>query len=159
MMSKRRKPIKDRLKDAVENISADIFGYEKKITGNIIHYLEKAGKKEGVLYEHLRVGIGRHQDSVRIFLYHNGRRLKEVPVKELVEFFAGKGADLLRIESKVVRGVVGYMDGFSRFHELPHQNLQVFISAEGSKVAVKAFDDTRYIKDIPVKDLIKYFKP
>ncbi|MCB0374782.1 MAG: hypothetical protein KDD04_02575 [Sinomicrobium sp.] len=156
-MSK-RKPLTARLKDAVENLSADIFGYEKKITENIIGYLEKAGKEQGIRYEQLRACIVRYKDTVRVFLYHNSRRLKEIPVKDLVKFFAGQGADLPEIESKVVDGVVGYMDGLSRFHELPHQSLQVFIAAEGSKVVIKAFDDTRHIKDIPVKELIKYFK-
>lgn len=48
-MSKKRKPITERLKSAVENLSADIFGYEKKITKNIIEYLEKAGQQQGLL--------------------------------------------------------------------------------------------------------------
>jgi len=157
-MSKKRKPLKVRLKNAVENLSVDIFGYEKKITKNIIGYLEKAGKQKGILCEHLRVRIVRHQDTVRVFLHHNGRQIREVPVKELVGFFIGDGADLLGIEAKVVGGVIGYMDGFSNFHEMPHDSLQVFIAAQGSTVVVKAFDNTRHIKDIPVKDLIKYFK-
>ena len=157
-MSKKRKPIKARLKDAVENISVDIFGYEKKITKNIIEYLEKAGNEQGILHEHLQARIIRHRDTVRVSLHHNGRELKEVPVKELVNFFAGQGADLLGIESKVISGVVGYMDGLSNFHELPKDSLQVFIAAEGSKVVVKAYNETQHIKDIPVKELIKYFK-
>ena len=157
-MSKQRKSIKDKLKDAVENIAVDIFGYEKKITKNIIDYLDKAGQQQGILHEHLQARIIRHQDTVRVSLRHNGREIREVPVKELVIFFAGQGADLLGIESKVVNGVVGYMDGLSNFHELPKGSLQVFIAAESSKVVVSAYNKTRHIKDIPVKELIKHFK-
>lgn len=159
--SKRRKRtgLKDKLQNAVESISVDIFGYEKKVSKNVIQYLTKASREERVPIGQLFARILIKGNTVRVYLHHKGKLLKEIPVRELVIFFAGQGtADLFDVESKVADSIKTYMAEFSTLHEIRDDNLQIRISMDESKVIVGAYKHIQYIKDIPVKDLVKHFK-
>ncbi|MBL4575809.1 MAG: hypothetical protein JKY51_06895 [Opitutaceae bacterium] len=157
---KKRLGLKDKLKNVVDNISVDIFGYEKKVTKNIVQYLNKAAREERVPPQQLFARIVKRDATVRVFLHHRGMQLKEVPVKELAIFFAGKGTtDLFNIESKVAQSVGKYIDELSKLHEVRNDDLQIRISMSNSNVIVGAYNHLDFIKDIPVQDLVKYFKP
>ena len=157
-MFKKKTGLKQQLKKATRNISVDVFGYEKKITKNVIRYLEGVAKQHQVSKGQIVVQLVKDPTTVRVFLYHKSRLLKEVPVRELVVFFAGKeNASLLGVETKVINGMMGYMDGFANFHELRDKKLQICIAADTKRVVVGAYHQQRHIKDIPIKELINYF--
>lgn len=157
--NRNRPGLKQKLQNAVENISVDVFGYEKKITKNVVQYLNKAARDHSIPYEQLFVRIVKQNVTVRVFLHHNGRQLNEIPVKELVHFFAGQGAaDLLGLESKVVESVGKYLDELSKNNEIPLNKLHIRISGSGKKAVVEAYNGHEYAKDIPIKNLVKYFK-
>ena len=155
----RRPGLKDKLKNAVENISVDVFGYEKKVSKNVMQYLTKASREEHVPLGQLFARILIKGNTVRVYLHHQGKLLKEIPVKELVYFFAGQGAaDLLGIESKVVESVKTYINELSKQHEVYDDQLQIRIATDEKKVIVGAYNHMAFIKEIPVKELVKYFK-
>ncbi|MDH5383020.1 MAG: hypothetical protein OEW75_19365, partial [Cyclobacteriaceae bacterium] len=82
--NRKRPDLTRKLQNAVENISVDIFGYEKKITRNVVQYLNKAARDNCIPYEQLFARIIKQNVTVRVFLHHKGRQLKEIPVRELV---------------------------------------------------------------------------
>ena len=46
--TKRRSPrLAEKLKRAVQNLNVDVFGYESKVTKNIINYFSKLSKETG----------------------------------------------------------------------------------------------------------------
>ncbi len=157
-MFKKKTGLKQQLKKATRNISVDVFGYEKKITKNGIRYLEGVAKQHRVPSGQVVVQLIKEPTTVRVLLYHKSTLLKEVPLRELVVFFAGKdNASLLGIETKVINGIMGYMDGFITFHELRDKKLQICIATDNKRVVVGAYHGHRHIKDIPIKELINYF--
>ncbi len=156
---KKKLGLKDKLKNAVENISVDIFGYEKKITKNVVQYLNKTAIEQRIPSDQIFARIIKQDVTVRVFIHHRGMQLKEVPVKELATFFAGEGTtELFDIENKVAQSVGKYIDELSKEHEVRDDNLHVRISTSDFKVIVSAYNHLQFIKFIPVKDLVKYFK-
>lgn len=157
-MFKKKAGLKQQLKQATRNISVDVFGYEKKITKNVIRYLEGVAKEHQVPGGQVVVQLIKEPTTVRVFLYHKSTLLKEVPVRELVVFFAGKdNASLLGVETKVINGMMGYMDSFINFHKLRDKKLLIRIATDAKRVVVGAYHQQRHIKDIPIKELIHYF--
>ena len=158
--NQKRPGLTQKLKNAVENISVDVFGYEKKITRNVVQYLNKAARDHSIPYEQLFARIIKQNVTIRVFLHHNGRQLKEIRVKELVHFFAGQeAADLLGMESKVIESVGKYLDELSKDNEIPLKMLHVRISGSGKKAVVEVYNEHQFIRNIPIKDLVKFFKP
>ena len=156
---KRKRPgLKQKLKYAVESISVDVFGYEKKVTKNAVAYLDKAARELRVPYEQLFARIVKQNVTVRVYLHHQGRQLKEVPVRELVLFFAGQEATVLGLESRVADSISKYLDELAKENEIHLDLLHVRISGSGNKVIVGAYNNHLHVKDIPVKDLVKHFK-
>ena len=106
--------------------------------------------------------IVKRDATVRVFLHHRGMQLKEIPVKELAIFFVGEGtANLFDIESKVEMSVGKYIDELSKLHEVHecYDDLHIRISTSEFKVIVSAYNHLQFIKNISVKELVKYFKP
>lgn len=156
--NQKRPDLRQKLKDAVEGISVDVFGYEKKVTKNAVAYLDKAARELRIPYEQLFARIVKQNFTVRVYLHHRGRQLKEVPVRELVQFFAGRQATVPGRESKVVDSVSKYLDELSKDNGIPLDLLHVRINGSGDKVIISAYNSHRHVRDIPVKDLVKHFK-
>ena len=158
--NQKRPGLKQKLQSAVENISVDIFGYENKITKNVVQYLNKAARDYKIPYEQLFARIVKQNVTVRVFLHHQGKQLNEIPVKELLRFFAGQEAsDLIGMESKVVGSVSKYLDMLSKENEIQLDLLHVRISGSGNKAMVEAYNGHQFAKEIPIKNLVKFFKP
>lgn len=158
---KQKKPptITEKIKSYMSNISVDVFGYEKKVTKNIIQYFKKISLDERIPVSHLFIRIYREGTTVRVFLHRNGKILKEVPVGDLVYFFAGESASqLLGIELKVIGSVSRYLEEFAKTNEIVLELLNVLISCDGKVVAVGAYNKNEHTQDIPLVELIKYFK-
>lgn len=156
-----RKPltITEKIKTYMSNISVDVFGYENKVTKNIIQYFKNVSSEERIPITHLFIRIYRQETTVRVFLHRNGKVLKEVPVKNLVHFFAGEGtAQLLGIELKVIGSVSKYLEEFAKVKEMVLGQLNVLISYNGKSVAISAYNNNEHAQDIPLVELIKYFK-
>lgn len=151
--------ITEKIKNYMSNISVDVFGYEKKVTNNIIQYFKKKSSEERIPIHHLFIRIYREGTTVRVFLYRNGKLVKEVPVGDLVCFFAGEStSQILGIELKIIGSVSRYLEEFSKANEIVLELLNVLISCEGKEVAIGAYNKNEHAQDIPLVELIKYFK-
>ncbi len=157
---KKKLSLKDKLKNAAENISVDIFGYEKKITKNVVQYLNKMAIEERIPVAQLFVRIVDLHNTIRVFVHHKGKQLKEIPVKQLALFFAGpETVHLPGIEGKIANSIRKYIDESSKRHELNDDNLQIRISLKGTnEVNVDICHHTWILENVSVKDLVKYFK-
>ncbi len=156
---KKSPTITEKIKSYMSNISVDVFGYENKVTKNIVHYFKETSSEERIPISHLFIRIYREGTTVRVFLHRNGKLLKEVPVGDLVHFFAGEStAQLLGIELKVIGSVSRYLEEFAKANEIVLELLNVLISCNGQVVAIGAYNNNEHAQDIPLVELIKYFK-
>ena len=151
--------IKQRLQKVINNLSVDVFGYEKKVVRNVAEYFKKASEQEQVAPANLFIRINKQGLTVRVFLHQKGQFLKEIPVNELVDFFTGQGAArLLGIEHSVVQRVSSYLQEFAEDHEIELEHLNVLISYNGKMVIIDAYHHNEPTREIPLSELINYFK-
>ena len=151
--------LSERLRNAVENISVDVFGYEKKVAANVLSYLRQVARDEGVRYDVLHVRIIRQPARLRAFLHLRDKQLREIPLRELIAFFAGEIiATLPGVEAKITAKVSGFLQELSEKSRIEPDKLKVCISAEGEKIIVRAHYNHLLIEDIPLRDLVKYFR-
>jgi hypothetical protein len=155
-----KRSLTERLKNVAENIHVDIFGYEKRITKNITQYLDKTAKEQSIPIAQLFVRIVNLHDTIRVYVHHKGRQLKEIPVKELAYFFAGEEtASLPGIGEKIANNIKKYMDEKSTHYNITDGNLQIRIHLKGAdEVRIDIFHFTWLLEDVEMKELIKYFK-
>ncbi|MEO9870393.1 MAG: hypothetical protein ABJQ69_03760 [Ekhidna sp.] len=145
----------------MSTVSVDLFGYEKNVTKNVIKYFEKVSVEQCAPVSQLFIRIYRESPgTVRVFLHQNGKILKEIPVGELVCFFAGEGiSKLLGIELKVIDSVSRYLEEFAKANEMHLDQLCILISYNQKQVEVNAYNRNKHEQDIPLIELVKYFKP
>jgi len=160
MDNKEKRPnLMGKLKKAMENISVDIFGLEKKVSRNVINYLTTEALDLGVPVKQLRTRIMEKDDTIKVYLHHQAQLVKEIPLCDLVYFFADEGtAGLFNLEAKTIERIKPYMAQLRERYPVNKENLQIRISTNGNKVIVRAYNDMDYIRDISVKELIKYFR-
>ena len=156
----RRPGIKERIKTYMDKVSVDIdpFGYEKKVTKNVITYLDKISRQEKVPLARLFARINKKGVNLRVFLHHNSKLLKEVPVGELVSIFTGGDGQVLGIHKKVIPKIDAYLQAFAKANNITLEKLNVLISADYNEVVIEAYNDQEHTKYIPLKELIKHFK-
>ncbi|WP_281989755.1 hypothetical protein [Aquimarina aggregata] len=157
--TKKKSPrLAEKLKKAVQNLNVDVFGYESKVTKNIITYFSKLSKETGISQDGLIVRIFKDGTAIQVAVYNQGRCVKRIPVKELIVLFTNsEPSGLFTLEAKVLRGIGTFMAEFSETHHLNIAQLQICISTSHDKVWVKGYSGTAFIKDIPLGVLIKHF--
>lgn len=156
--NQKRKSIGERLKGALENITVDVFGYEKKVTTSVTQYIQALAKEYKIPPGNILARITKHHTTVRVFLYYGGQPIREIPVKELVTFFTGDASGLLGMEKKVVGGVTSYIDLLTEECKVHPDSLQVRIRLVENGISIKAFENDYPVKVIEVKELIKHFR-
>ncbi len=82
-----------RLKAAMQNIHVDVFGYQAKVTSNILDYFESTSKELQIPRERLLIRIFCSPEPLRIAIYQNGRILRQIPIHELVTVFTAIPCD------------------------------------------------------------------
>ncbi|TPN87166.1 MULTISPECIES: hypothetical protein [Aquimarina] len=157
--TKRRSPrLAEKLKKAVQNLNVDVFGYESKVTKNIINYFSKLSKETGLPQDRLVVRIFKDRTIINVAVHNQGRPVKKIPVKELITLFTNsEPSGLFNLEAKVVQGIEAFMVEFSDTHNIGVDQLQICIITSHDKVWVKGYKGIDLIKDIPLGVLIKHF--
>ena len=157
---KNKKPgIKQRIKSYLERITIDPFGHEKQVTKNVVRYLENISRQEGVPLAQILTWINLKGVDLRVYLHHNSKLLKEVPVSELVQIFAGKElSEMPGIERKAVDEAGLYLHDFAVANNIRLNQLNMLISSDGNEVAIEAYNDQEHAKYIPFAELIKHFR-
>lgn len=151
--------IRQRIKSYLEGVTIDPFGHEKSVIKNVVRYLERISEQEGVPLARIFTRISLKGIDLRVYLHHNSKLLKEVPISELVQIFTGKElAEMPGIEKKVVDEAGLYLHDFAVAHNILLNQLNVLISSDGNEVAIEAYNDQKHAKYIPLAELIKHFR-
>lgn len=147
-----------KLRKAVQNLNVDVFGYESKVTKNVITYFSKLSKETGLLQDRLVVRIFKDRETICVAVYNQGRLVKKIPLKELIILFTNsEPSELFNLEAKVIRGIETFMAEFSKNHAMNVDQLQICIVTSHDKVWIKGYKGIAFIQDIPLGVLIKHF--
>ncbi len=158
MKSKKAKGIADRIKSYMNEVSVDVFGYEKKVEENMDRYLGLLSRDLGIAKEQLNIRIFKFRCGLEVRVYQFNRPLRQVTVKELIDFFSGeKVSDFFQLEKKVTDQVLEYFKEYSTRKGLEENNLSIRIFKPLHKIQVRAYHLDKSIEPIKVKELIHYF--
>ena len=156
--TKSKTSLSQKLKKAVSTIHVDVFGYKKTVTRNIHIYLERIASETKLAKEQVIVRIFKDYGQIRIGIHKEGKRIKEIPVSELVVLFTNTDpSGLPQLEQKAAKGIQSFMENYCATHNVPLDNLHICILTSGESVLVKGFDRTQEISTIPLLTLIKHF--
>lgn len=156
---KKKGKLNTKLKGALTNLSVDIFGYEKMVTKSIIHRTENISKRLEIPAERLYIRIFQKDHTIKPFLYDQSKLLTSIPTGELTYFFLEEQiAQLGDYQNKVAFSIKQYLKEFAAANLIEEESVCIWIHVKDNEVQVRAFQDEEFIKQIPLKSLIKFFK-
>lgn len=155
--NKQGKGIRKRLKEYIESVSIDLWGYESIINSSVVKYASTLALQYEVGIDQVIVRITKPK-GLRVFLHINGSLIKELTVIEMVEFFMGYQPDQ-GLQSKVIVHVSAFIEDYKAQKCSKNGKIQLLISAREDQTAMlKSFDDQVFLECIPMKTLIQFFK-
>lgn len=161
-MKNKKKPTRRlgaKLKDALTDLSVDIFGYEKLVSKNIISRTTAISNRIQVPKERLFLRIFQVEHKIKSFLYDNDKPISAIATEDLTYFFLDEQtAALGSVKNKVVFSIKQYLKDFAEANRIDQHSVRIWIHVKDEKVYVRAFQNEEFIKQIPLNTLIKYFK-
>ena len=154
-MNNRRTSIKERLKGYMDEVSIDLFGVEAKAIENVRRYFTEVSHNTGTAVDELFIVIKKHE-KVKAWLVEK-RKVRPLSPGDLVRFFSGDFYTP-ELERKVTEGVSGYLDHFSDTENVHADLLKIVITLEANHPVIHAAKADDPIRQIQIKELIKYFK-
>lgn len=159
MMNKRKTGLKARIQGYMEDVTIDVFGYEKKVVSNVTAYLESLSKSSCIPVGDLQIRIAQPQGKLEAHIYRLHHHLRQASFNELVNFFMGEGAStVFDMEAKVHRSIHAYLTIYAEEKNLPLQELDIRIYKLTTQVKATSYHRGELVSDIPIKALIKHFK-
>ena len=156
----KKKGIKESLKNYMENVTIDVFGYEKKVISNVHGYFQVQSKNYRLSKEDMIVEIGLQNKQCKARLITDKALLYAIPTPELIDFFAGEGmAAALGLQPIVEKRVSEYLQHLAIAHAIPTEKVNAKIQLQDNLVKVFLCYGEKYHSLIPLKTLIKQFKP
>jgi len=148
-----------KVKDAVTDLSVDIFGYQKMVTNNIIQNTEFISNKINIPKERLFLKIFQKDHIIKAFLFNQSKAIQVIPTSELAYFFVDrKTAELSRIQNKIAFSIKKYLSDFSLENNIDTDSIDIWIHVKDEKVSIQAFEKDQFIKEISMGSLIKFFR-
>ncbi len=165
MLKKKRKKgktsIKENLTNYMKDFSIDIFGYEQKVKENIVIYANTISIRENIHRSGVNVRISTNLGNAipQAHLYCFNNFIREVTIKELVNFFMGEVlAQTMNMEYQVKEKVHKYLMDQSDHNSIPLPLTIVRISSPVENVVVSLHRGEEFQEHLQIKELIKYFK-
>ncbi len=147
-----------KLKQAVQHLHVDVFGYEAKVTQNISSYFTRLSQETGISQPCLFLRIFKDQDMIHVGIYYQGRLVKKIPVTALIGLFTDiEASDIFDVEVKVSNKITSFLQELATTQKMNTAQLQICIFSRDSQVVVKAYRGIDYIEDVPLRKLIKHF--
>ncbi len=147
-----------KLKKVIGNINVDVFGYEKNVTRNIQSYFDRLAKETGMPKDQIIIRIFRDYGQISVCVHRHGKRIKQIPVSELVTLFTNiNPSGLPHLEQKALSGIKDFMLEYCKTHLIHPDNLHICILTAQNQVIVKGVNRTDEIGTIPLTVLIKHF--
>ncbi|WP_430409198.1 hypothetical protein [Kordia sp.] len=148
-----------KVKDAVTDLSVDVFGYQKIVTKNIITNIEFISNKTKIPKARLFLKIYQKDHSIKAFLFDQSKAIQAIPTKELANFFIDREtAELSRIQNKIAFSIKKYLNDFSVKNNLDIEKLAIWIYVKNEEVIIHAFHNDQFISKISMGSLIKFFR-
>ncbi|EDP94129.1 hypothetical protein U8527_06665 [Kordia algicida OT-1] len=148
-----------KIRNAVTDLSVDIFGYEKMVTKNIIQNTAFISSKTKIPKARLFLKIVQKDHTIKAYLFDQSKAIQAIPTKELAYFFIDREtAELSRIQNKIAFSIKKYLNDFALKNGLNVENLAVWIHVKDEKVIIDAFDKDQFVKEISMSSLIKFFR-
>lgn len=148
-----------KVKDAVTDLSVDIFGYQKIVTKNIIANTQFISNKIKIPKERLFLKIYQKDHSIKAFLFNHSKAIQVIPTNELAYFFVDREtSELSRIQNKIAFSIKKYLNDFSMTNKLNVESIDIWIHVKNDKVIINVFQKDQFIKEISMSKLIKFFR-
>ncbi len=148
-----------KLKEAVIDLSVDVFGYEKIISDNIINHTEIYAEKLRIPSKRLSLRIFQKNHTIKAFLYDQNKALLLIPNEELAYFFIDKGAaQITGTANKIAFNIKQYLKDFASANKIAEESIRIWINTTDDLVEVRAFKNQEFQGTISLNSLIKYFK-
>lgn len=156
---KKKTGLRSKIKDYMEDVSIDVFGYEKKVAENLSNYLDALARENKIPQSSINIRISMLNNGLAAHVFHLESHLRQATFKELIDFFMGQGVVVVfDMEVKIRRNVMGYFCQYSVEKNIPVQAMTVRISKPSEKVQAVVYNQSECVESIPLKELIKYFK-
>ena len=154
-MLKKKKGLKAQLRNCIESISIDVFGYEQLVSQHIVRYLESLDL-EPVNRINVRIGCREGRPEARLF--YRDECLRTVSTAELVTFFTGQsGEQAQRTSVSVINSIRQYLRSKAEQRKVSPDALTIRVWQPLNKVHVSLYVEDQYREDLLLKTLIKHF--
>lgn len=151
--------LSSKLKDALTDISVDIFGYEKMVSANIINRTIYLSERIKVPKERLFLRIFQTNHQIKSFLYNNDTPITAIATEDLAHFFLNNQmANTGSVKHKIAFSIKQYLKDFAVANRTEEENICIWIHVKDDKVQVRAFQNDSFVKHLSLHSLIKYFK-
>lgn len=148
-----------KIRNAVTDLSVDIFGYQKMVTKNIIKNTEFISNKTKVPKSRLLLKIFQKEHTIKAFLFDQSKAIQAIPTNELAYFFIDREtAELERIQNKIAFSIKKYLNDFAVKNSLNIENIAIWIHVKNDIVIIRAFHDDQFVSEISMGSLIKFFR-
>lgn len=162
LFKKSSSSLSNKLRETIDDISVDIFGYEKTITKTIRKRTEYHAKKLKIPVEglHLKIYLKNSNNShiVKAFLCHNSKAILSISSGELTCFFINEDASYLIDDNKIAHSIKQYFYDFARANKVDEKLISIGIYNREKNIEIHAFNKLDFMKSISLTTLIKYFK-
>lgn len=157
--NKKKTGLKAKIKDYMDGVTIDVFGYEKKVSENVSRYLGTLSDTERIPLSNINIRIAKPAEQLEANIFYLDGHIRSASMQELVNFFMGEGTTkVFDLENKITKSVTAYLTEFSEDKCIPLPGLNIRISKPNEKVIAVAYNRAEYVENIPLKELIKYFK-
>lgn len=157
--NKKKTGLTAKIKNYMDGVTIDVFGYEKKVSENVTSYLGTISDTHRIPLSNVNIRITKPAGELKADIYYLDGHVRKATLNELVDFFMGEGTTkVFDLEVKVKKNVSDYLEEYSEEKGIAIQALNIRISKPNKQVMVVAYNQAEYVDGIPLKELIKYFK-
>ena len=156
-MLKKKKGLKSQLRQCLQHVSIDLFGYEQLLSEHIVRYLQSTELEP---LNRVNVRIGCYDDRPQAYLYYRDECLRAITAEALITFFTGqRGERAQHTAMAALPRIKDYLAAEAERLRIGLDTLTVRIWQPLNNVHVSAYAGDRYLENLPLKTLINYFMP
>lgn len=145
--------IKKKLED-LKNLTIDRLGYEKKIKINVLRFFTVTAKAKNLGAQRMKIHLYVVDDQVIGLLCSDSAIVRRLTRKEISELFLGQSSYSIWILAKIKR----CLTQLAMLNDLSLDHLLVSLKISNCVPTLDLYDKDVFLKNMAVKELIKFFK-
>ncbi len=149
--------LSQRITSYLNEIRVDALGIEKKVIQNIHSYFSESGRKYDRPHHELLISIRCDNGKLKVRLFHKSKFLTCLKEANLVDFFSAGMGSIPGFTEKISKKVLQYLHDLAKENQVPLDQLDIVIVNCSKLVVVETFNGKQFLKQIPLKELIKHF--